>query len=254
MRDALAALPATVPPPTLCATLPVGLAPVTARALEQLTRDLRATLVDLVLSARDRIVLAAPFWDRVTVDELAELLDRRLAAGVRLDILTRSAPAIGDGDTALVERLGPHASLRLYRWYERNSADLFGTQTFHIKAAVIDDGERAYLGSANMTAGGLRSRMELGVELPAQRLLRDPQLIGELRDPLTGLCQKSDKGCSGGLHSGRVAALAATRRSRPCPAPTAPRPRPLNSHAAPRSATAPSAARPVAGRSTSAPA
>lgn len=115
-----------------------------------------------------RIVLAAPFWDRATALQLSELLERRLTAGVCVDILTRSAAKTGDGYAVLASRLGSHPQLRLYRWYERNSADMFGAQTFHFKAVVIDDGARAYLGSANMTAGGLRSRMELGTELQGE--------------------------------------------------------------------------------------
>ena len=41
-------------------------------------------------------------------------------------------------------------------------------QTFHFKAAVADQGTKAYLGSANLTTSGLRSRMELGVILTGE--------------------------------------------------------------------------------------
>lgn len=177
VRAALDSLPPQPTPPVLSATIPLGLPATTAAALGRLTHDLRATLVDLALSARDRIVLAAPFWDSATATELSDLLERRLEAGVRVDILARSARTTGDGYPVLEARLSRHPRVRLYRWYERNSEDVFGTQTFHFKAVVIDDGARAYLGSANMTAGGLRSRMELGVELQGESAHRLAQVI-----------------------------------------------------------------------------
>ena len=50
---------------------------------------------------------------------------------------------------ALTKLFISHQGIHFYNWYEPYSDDMFGSQTFHFKAAVIDNGEKAYLGSAN---------------------------------------------------------------------------------------------------------
>lgn len=127
--------------------------------------DLRASLMDLIAAAKKRVVLASPYWDAETADELFTLLSRRTALGIAVDLLGRT---VGHTDEAgrvlsdLAQRLGPaHCTAR--GWARRAASAPFGLQTFHFKAAVSDNGAAAYLGSANFTTGGLRSRMELGV-------------------------------------------------------------------------------------------
>ncbi len=157
----------------LCAALPPGLNATSREELSRQVDDLRAALLDVAASARSRIVLASPFWDQDTALEMVELLSRRLEAGVAVDILGRFGGQ-RDGDAALLlSRLASNSRCRLYGWYEPSPLDPFGVQTFHFKATVADDGVKAYLGTANLTISGLRSRMELGVVLagePARRL------------------------------------------------------------------------------------
>ncbi len=157
----------------LCAALPAGLNSASREELGRQVDDLRSALLDVAASARGRIVLASPFWDEETALEMAELLSRRLEAGVAVDILGRFGGQ-HDGDAALLlARLASFSRCRLYGWYELSPLDPFGVQTFHFKATVADDGAKAYLGTANLTTSGLRSRMELGVVLtgePARRL------------------------------------------------------------------------------------
>lgn len=150
-------------PVTLCAALPAGLDPRVETALRSHSVDLRSMLLGIIASARERIILASPFWDTETTSEIAELLARRLQAGVRADILGRFEEHQTSESTVLLMRLREYGQCRLYTWYEPNPADPFGAQTFHFKAAVADRGAKAYLGTANMTTSGLRSRMELGV-------------------------------------------------------------------------------------------
>jgi len=150
-------------PPALCAALPVGLPGGLDRRLRAAAVDLRGALVDIIAAARSRVVLASPFWDTETAEELGVLLERRIAAGVRVDLLGRR---LGErGLRSLYSRLGRSPNCNVFVWHEPSTDDRFKTQTFHFKAGIADDGARAYVGSANFTTAGLRSRLELGVVL-----------------------------------------------------------------------------------------
>ncbi len=165
VRDTLEVLPEQEQSAQLCATLPIGLASLVESTLREEVLDLRATLFDLIASARTRVIVASPFWDSATANEMLELFNKRLFSKVLIDVLGRIDKSSGNEYLTLAKRFASFPGIRFYNWYEPNSEDLFGSQTFHFKAAVIDNGNKAYLGSANMTSGGLRSRMELGVLL-----------------------------------------------------------------------------------------
>lgn len=126
--------------------------------------DLRSAVVNLIASAEKRIVLASPFWDEETVDELFGLLSRRAAAGVRIDLLGRAVGGPSSSGIALkslADHLDPDLT-KAVSWFRSASKDRFGSETFHFKVAIAD-GARAYLGTANFTSPSLRSRMELGI-------------------------------------------------------------------------------------------
>lgn len=165
VRDALEVSNFQQPTVQLCAAFPVGLASQVEGTLREDLLDLRAALFDLIASAHTRIVIASPFWDNTTADEISALFQKRLSSGVLIDVLGRVDKSSGNEYLALAKRFSSFPGIHFYNWYEPNSEDPFGTQTFHFKAGIADDGKKAYLGSANMTASGLRSRMELGVVL-----------------------------------------------------------------------------------------
>lgn len=130
--------------------------------------DLRAALVDLIASAGFHLLLASPFWDRETAQELLPVLARQTQRGVTVDLIGRSVdPTDRDGRelATLIDALGAPGQVRATTWYSGSRTEPGGVQTFHFKCAVADQGARAYLGSANFTASGLRSRAELGVLL-----------------------------------------------------------------------------------------
>lgn len=177
----------------LCAALPVGLDAEVEKALRRNTVDMRSNLVEIIASARSWLALASPFWDAETAGELAEVLSRRLEAGVRVDLLGRFEEK-EEGMPHLRARLGGYENCQMFAWYERSAADRFRKQTFHFKAVVSDDGAKAYLGTANMNVAGLRSRMELGVILEgevARQLAQIVKVTLSIARPLT--------------HAGRVA-------------------------------------------------
>jgi len=174
VRAALKESPAAPLDPVLCIAVPPGLDPEAEARLRSEATDLRAGLMEVLAAARLRLVVASPFWDAETAADVGEMLARRLEAGVRVDVLGRHA--VGDpGSEVLEARLRRYPSYRSHSWYRPSDADIFGVQTFHFKVVIADDGAQAYLGTANLTASGLRSRMELGVILSgdiARRLAR----------------------------------------------------------------------------------
>jgi phosphatidylserine/phosphatidylglycerophosphate/cardiolipin synthase-like enzyme len=155
----------------LVSSFPSSLPAALRDALRIETTDLAAALFDLAASARVEMILAAPYWDADTIGELEPILVRRLEAGVVVRVLARSVSANAPSGAAVAgmrSRLGHFESFAAYSWYESDETDLWGSRTFHFKAAVADRGRRSYLGSANFTTSGLRSRFEIGAVLTGQ--------------------------------------------------------------------------------------
>lgn len=162
--------------PLLFASVPSGLSSTAEQEVRAYAADLRAGVVDMILSARERIVLASPFWDPSTAGELGVLLSRRLEAGVAVDILGRFRKD-DEALKLLASLLSGHQRVRLFSWHVADPDDPFGSQTFHFKAVVADHGDRAYIGSANLTISGLRSRMELGILLRGEPALKVSRIL-----------------------------------------------------------------------------
>ncbi len=171
VRDTLEFVPSPDPLPQICATLPDGLPSSVEDTLRQNALDLRATLFDCIASARRKILLASPFWDRSTAADITEIFVKRLSSGVLIDVLGRGDREANNDFLSLAKRFTSYQGIHFYNWFKPLDEDPTKIQTFHFKAAIIDDGEKAYLGSANMTSGGLRSRMELGVVLRGEAAL-----------------------------------------------------------------------------------
>ena len=79
------------PPPRLVCSLPPTLDRSLQDALAEDAVDLRVALIDLIASASETLVLASPFWDLDSTKELAEVIGKRLEAGVAVEALGRTA-------------------------------------------------------------------------------------------------------------------------------------------------------------------
>ncbi|WP_263367965.1 phospholipase D-like domain-containing protein [Edaphobacter bradus] len=119
----------------------------------------------MIATADKTIVIASPFWDAATSDELVGILAKRLKGGVAVSILGRFENDLPFDVRTALKRIEKRSSYNVFSWYEQSDR---GTETFHFKALTIDKGRRGYLGSANMTASSLRSRMELGIILSGE--------------------------------------------------------------------------------------
>lgn len=137
------------------------------------------TLVELVATAKRRIVLASPFLDSGFA-HIAPLLRRFVHAGGSLLVITRelakphshNATVIRDLRTSCVS-----GTLQVASWEEEGLG-------LHLKALVADS-HRAYVGSANFTWGGIGQHAELGLRIEGPSVRNIEQLLevlaGELR-------------------------------------------------------------------------
>lgn len=158
----------------LCIALPPELEAEIEEGLRREAADLRAAILEIIASARRDLVLASPFWDEETADEIADLLKKRIEAGVHVSVLGRFAEPGTSAVAASLRQLSASGRCRVLSWFSVGPGER-NIQTFHFKAAVADEGEIAYLGTANFTMSGLRSRMELGVVIsgePARQFYR----------------------------------------------------------------------------------
>ncbi len=144
--------------PSLCVGLPPQISKTARDLISAQASDLRSAIVSVISAANRRLVLASPFWDVKTAADIGELARRRASAGAKIDVLGRSAS--DRAMNTLVKIFADAPGFRLFKWYQARPAST--AMTFHFKAVVADDGERAYVGTANLTEAGLRSTMELG--------------------------------------------------------------------------------------------
>lgn len=143
---------ATVPPPLR----PAIRAPV--------LRQTGGVLLELLEGARVSVRMAAPYVDGDAVRFLEDALLGCAARRVEVTVLTSlgsSAPFRG-----LLAHWPRPPSGRLVVVELETALSTLGS---HAKVLVAD-GERAYVGSANLTAAGLGRHVELGVELAGDRV------------------------------------------------------------------------------------
>jgi len=155
-------------PPYLRASLPAGEIAETLPVLRQ-----------LVIEAQRRLVIVSPFLDSGFV-ALEPALERFLHAGGTILLITRDLLDPGTDNArvvnALRRRCGSPPNLMTVSWEEEGLG-------LHIKA-VIADSRLAYVGSANLTRGGMGSHAELGVRLEGPAVRGIERLLEILADEL----------------------------------------------------------------------
>jgi phosphatidylserine/phosphatidylglycerophosphate/cardiolipin synthase-like enzyme len=152
----------STPEVQLCVSLPPSLSPVAEHVIHESSTDLRSSLLDVVASAKQSLIVASPFWDAGTTSEMVSLVRKKLASGVQVWLLGRFSRDLPADVKFELGKIASDPACAILSWFEGTGTD---TQTFHFKAISADGGHRAYVGSANMTVSSLRSRMELGVIL-----------------------------------------------------------------------------------------
>lgn len=130
--------------------------------IHESSADLRSSLLDIVASAKESLIVASPFWDAGTASEMVSLTRKKLTSGVRVSLLGRFSQDLPEDVKVELRKIASDPRCAILSWFEGAGRD---TETFHFKAMSADRGHRGYVGSANMTVSSLRSRMELGVIL-----------------------------------------------------------------------------------------
>lgn len=168
----------------LCVSLPPGLSVAAQHVIHEYSTDLRSSLLDVIASAQQSLIVASPFWDAETTAEMAALVRKKLDSGVRVSLLGRFSRELPLEVKSQLEKIRHDTHCAILSWFEGEGID---TQTFHFKAVSADRGQRGYVGSANMTVSSLRSRMELGVILrgePAVQLDRILRVVIAIATPV----------------------------------------------------------------------
>lgn len=178
----LAELAAAEPPQDtfeLVATFPEGFPAVADVA------PLNTSLQRLVVSATESVVVLIPFFDDQGLDPLADALLARARLGVQVTLIVRE---VGDSRTvnhrvlkrfaARIREAGVAERFSMYEFEERG-ADGRLQVTFHAKAILVD-GVRAYLGSANLTANGMERFLELGTLLTGPAVAELKAIVSEM--------------------------------------------------------------------------
>lgn len=144
-------------------------------------RSSRIALVSLIDDARLEATLVFPFMDVEGVDEVARAAERALERGVKVTLLTRYLSDPESANVRFADRLRRVDSVG-NRFNSRNisSGDEPSRELLHAKVLIIDGGERAYVGSANLTLGGLGQAIEIGVTLEGAAARSLAELVKEL--------------------------------------------------------------------------
>lgn len=130
--------------------------------------SLVVNLLDLIQHAESELVILNPFFSEEGYDQIGTPISDATARGVDVTIITKS---LTYGDSTQNKRVVCELfreddtvprNLTLYEYVLDEDPDVEYPPTIHAKLTIAD-GERAYLGTANMTHRGLVENLELGV-------------------------------------------------------------------------------------------
>lgn len=130
--------------------------------------SLVVNLLDLIQQAESELVILNPFFTEEGYDQIGAPISDATARGVKVTIITKSLTYGGSTQNErVVRRLFQDdntipKNLTLYEYVLDENPDEEYPPTIHAKLTIAD-GERAYLGTANMTHRGLVENLELGV-------------------------------------------------------------------------------------------
>lgn len=130
--------------------------------------SLVVNLLDLIQQAESELVILNPFFTEEGYDQIGAPIGNATARGVDVTIITKSLTYGGSTQNERVVRQlfqeddTVRSNLTLYEYVLDDDPDEEYPPTIHAKLTIAD-GERAYLGTANMTHRGLVENLEVGV-------------------------------------------------------------------------------------------
>lgn len=125
-------------------------------AYDNKVRQTHGVLIDIVLAAKEYIVLSAPYLkDLATANPiLNSALIAALKTGVTLHIVSTD-------ESIELANIQQYKNSRVY-FYKPNTFDSEHIIRSHAKF-FMSDGKQVYLGSANFTVAGLKYNLEMGI-------------------------------------------------------------------------------------------
>lgn len=134
-------------------------------------RSTLGVLVELIAESRNRVILASPFLQLVSIcrGPLGVALETAAARGVLIDVVSMGG-SMTDSDRAALSPQRLQMTIRV----SQPRPNLVDSEVMgsHAKFCLVD-GTAAYIGSANFTENGLTKHFELGTLVrghPAQDL------------------------------------------------------------------------------------
>jgi len=130
--------------------------------------SLVVNLLDLIQQAESGLVILNPFFTEDGYNQIGTPISDATARGVDVTVITKSLTYGGSTQNGrVIRKLFQKNStvlenLTLYEYVLDDDPDEEHPPTVHAKLTIAD-GERAYLGTANMTHRGLVENLELGI-------------------------------------------------------------------------------------------
>ena len=160
----------------LCTALPHSELP---EDLRLSFRDLDHFCRDLVSSALFRVTLVSPYWSPAGLALLQGALGVAAERGAVIRLIADANTSLESLRESLASvTAGENGQAVLERVRVIKGTELF---TFIHAKLILVDGLRGYLGSANITAGGLERNFELGVGLEATQVTALERMSRRLR-------------------------------------------------------------------------
>ncbi len=147
---------------------------------------IHSTLRDMISRAAEDVVILNPFFDKFAVKELQDVIISAVNRSVAVKIITRYISGTRRSNLEalhpIIEGVGrcersAYFTIYQYQSEEKKEGRLLD---FHAKMVISDRNKEAYLGSANLTETGLRSRLELGTKITGRYVTTLYELVNYL--------------------------------------------------------------------------
>lgn len=112
----------------LCVSLPPALSQAAEHVIHESSTDLRSSLLDVIASAKQSLILASPFWDARTTDEMVTLVRKKLASGVQVSLLGRFSRELSSEVKAQLERIRHEPHCAILSWFEGEGLETRATR------------------------------------------------------------------------------------------------------------------------------
>lgn len=145
--------------------------------------ELMSRLIQFIRNANKELVVVTPFFTRFGVETFVDHLAQATSRGVQVTILTRDITSDGNNADQIeeissqVNKSGKSENLEILEYASERG-------NLHAKA-LIGDGARAYVGSANFTNFSLKSAIEIGIIIQGE-------VVEELEDFFASIMASKD--------------------------------------------------------------